>query len=290
MIKKVVLPVAGLGTRLLPMTKEMPKEMLPIFLNSINGKPCLKPIVQAIFEQLYDSGFREFGFIVGRGKRIIEDHFTPDLSFIKDLKRMNKAELAEELKSFYRRILKSTIVFINQPEPRGFGDAVLKAKSFVNETFLVHAGDTYIFSNNFNHFVRLIRAYEEFKVDAMFLVQEVKDPKIYGVIEGEKISDEIYNVTRTVEKPDKPPTNLAIMPVYLFDPIIFKALEATSPNKGGELELTCGIQKLVDWGFKVYAMKLPPNEISLDIGNPSSCMEAFNFSYKNLRYSPKREK
>src|SRR3972149_10289674 len=112
MIRKAVLPVAGLGTRLLPMTKEMPKEMLPIFVDSYNGEPCLKPMVQAVYEQLYDVGFREFGFIVGRGKRAIEDHFTPDLEFVKDLEKRNKNDPAKELLGFYRRIDNSIIVFV----------------------------------------------------------------------------------------------------------------------------------------------------------------------------------
>jgi len=282
MIRKAVLPVAGLGTRLLPMTKEMPKEMLPIFLRSINGKPCLKPMVQAIFEQLYDVGFREFGFIVGRGKRIIEDHFTPDLNFVNYLERIGKNELAKELEEFYRRIFDSTIVFINQPEPKGFGDAVLKAKSFVNESFLVHAGDTYIFSNNHNHLEKLMKVYEESKADVALLVQEVDDPRIYGVIEGEEIGEGIYRVNKAVEKPKEPPTNLAIMPVYIFDPIIFKALETTPLGKGNELQLTDGIQKLIEWRLKIYAIKLPTDGIRLDIGNPYSCWKAFNLSYKNL--------
>jgi len=283
MVRKVVLPVAGLGTRLLPMTKEMPKEMLPIFLDSVNGGPCLKPMVQAVFEQLYDAGFREFGFIVGRGKRVIEDHFTPDEGFIKELERRNKADLAEELRSFYKRVASSTIVFINQPEPKGFGDAVLKAKSFVNEDFLVHAGDTYIVSQNHNPIQNLIENHEKFGADATILVQEVEDPRIYGVIEGEEIENDVYRVRRAVEKPEKPPTNLAIMPVYVFDPIIFKALEATFPGKGGELQLTDGIQRLIGWGLNVCAVKLPPDGIRLDIGNPSSCWEAFNLSYQKLK-------
>ena len=282
MIRKAVLPVAGLGTRLLPMTKEMPKEMLPIFLRSTNGKPCLKPMVQAIFEQLYDAGFREFGFIVGRGKRIIEDHFTPDLNFVSYLEKKGKDEPAKELKEFYRRIFNSTIVFINQPEPKGFGDAVLKAKSFINESFLVHAGDTYIFSNNHNHLEKLMKVYEESRADAALLVQEVDNPEIYGVVEGMEICEGVYRVNKAVEKPQKPSSNLAIIPIYLFHPIIFKALEATPPGKSNELQLTDGVQKLIEWGLKVYAVKLPSDGIRLDIGSSDSCWNAFNISYENL--------
>jgi len=281
MMRKAVLPVAGLGTRLLPMTKEMPKEMLPIFVRSINGKPCLKPMIQAIFEQLYDAGFREFGFIVGRGKRIIEDHFTPDLSFVKYLEDKGKVEPARDLKEFYRRVFDSTIVFINQPEPKGFGDAILKAKSFVNEPFLVHAGDTYIFSKENIHLKRLIDVYEKNKADVVMLIQEVNNPKIYGVIDGDEVDNGVYRVKMAVEKPEKPPTNLAVMPVYVFDPIIFKALDTTPPGKDGEIQLTDGIQKLIDWGLEVYAVKLS-NGVRLDIGNPYNCWKAFIQSYENM--------
>ncbi|MEM2143719.1 MAG: sugar phosphate nucleotidyltransferase [Candidatus Jordarchaeaceae archaeon] len=282
MIRNVVLPVAGLGTRLLPVTKEMPKEMLPIFMNSTNNKACLKPLIQAIFEQLYDVGFRGFGFIVGRGKRAIEDHFTPDQYYLKELKKKNKNDLVNELENFYMRIANSTIIFINQPEPKGFGDAVLKAESFVKKTFLVHAGDTYIFSRDQDHIKRLIETHNRCDADATILVKDVKDPRIYGVIEGEEAEAGVYRVKKAVEKPEKPPTNLAIMPIYVFDPVIFKALKATPPGKGGEMQLTDGIQKLIEWGLKVYAVKMPSDDIMVDIGNPESCWQAFKLSYQYL--------
>jgi len=283
MIGKAVLPVAGLGTRLLPMTKEMPKEMLPIFLDSANGGPCLKPMVQVVYDQLYDAGFREFGFIVGRGKRAIEDHFTPDEEFLKELDSRSKADLAGELRSFYRRVNDSTIIFINQSEPKGFGEAVLRAKCFLNEPFLVHAGDMAILSKGCSHIRSLLENHKKLKADATLLIQEVGNPKVYGVIDGEEIENGIYSVKKAVEKPNKPPTNLAIIPIYIFNPIIFKALEVISPGEGGEIQLTDGIQKLIDWGSKVYAVKLAPDGIVLDIGNPDSCWNAFNISYQNLK-------
>jgi len=285
MIRKAVLPVAGLGTRLLPITKEMPKEMLPIFVHSANHRlePCLKPMVQAVYEQLYDIGLREFGFIVGRGKRAIEDHFTPDEEFVKELEKRDKADLAEELKSFYRRINDSTIIFINQPEPKGFGDAVLRAKCFANEAFLVHVGDTYIFCEDCSHIRSLIQKHEEFEAEVTMLIQEVENPGIYGVIEGKEVENRVYSVERVVEKPEEPPTNLAVTAVYILNPIIFKALETTAPGKNGEIQLTDGIQRLIDWGLKVYAVKVQPGAVRLDMGNPDSCWEAFNLSYQNLR-------
>ena len=104
-IKKVVLPAAGLGTRLLPITKETPKEMLPIYIRGENGNRYLKPVLQVIFEQLYDNNFREFIFIVGRSKRAIEDHFTIDNEFIKTLYEKNKSELATEMEKLYKNFV-----------------------------------------------------------------------------------------------------------------------------------------------------------------------------------------
>jgi len=125
MIRKVVIPAAGLGTRLFPATKEQPKEMLPIFSTATNGDVSVKPVVQMVFEQLYDVGFREFCYVVGRGKRGIEDHFTPDSNFVRLLEGMGKNGQATELEDFYEKLRTSTIMWVNQPEPKGFGNAVL---------------------------------------------------------------------------------------------------------------------------------------------------------------------
>jgi len=219
-----VIPAAGMGTRLLSATKEQPKEMLPIFARGMRGDLCLKPIVQLIFEQLYSVGFREFCFIVGRGKRAIEDHFTPDPSFVSKLDSRGLDSATEDLQAFYRMVDDSTLVWINQPAPRGFGDAVLKAKGFAgNDRFLVHAGDSYFLSKNAEHLRRLVRMSEEYKADTLFLSKEVEDPKRFGIVEGETMANGLVKVKHLVEKPAKPASKLAIMPVYVFDPVIFKA-------------------------------------------------------------------
>jgi dTDP-glucose pyrophosphorylase len=130
----------------------------------------------------------------------------------------------------------------------------------------------------------LIANHGKFKADATMLVKEVENPKIYGVIEGKEIENGIYNVEKAIEKPEKPPTNLAIIPIYIFNPKIFKALEDTAqPEKGGEMQITDGIQWMIDQGLKVYAVKLPPDRILLDIGNPESCWQSFYISYQNLK-------
>lgn len=282
MLRKAVIPAAGLGTRLLSVTKEQPKEMLPVFAKGKNGDLCLKPIVQLVFERLFQVGFREFCFIVGRGKRAIEDHFTPDFSYVSMLDSKGLGDAAMELEAFYKTVDGSTVVWVNQPEPRGFGDAVLKAKSFAgNDRFLVHAGDCHFISKNAEHLRRIVRLSERFKANALFLTMEVEDPTRFGVVEGTEDSDGLVKVKRLVEKPAQPSSKLAIMPVYVFDSSIFRALESTAPGFAGELQLTDGIQKMVDWGLNVYSTRVASGEVRLDVGSPDLYWEAQNLSHKH---------
>ncbi len=283
MIRKVIIPAAGLGTRLFPATKEQPKEMLPIFSKTSQGDMMVKPVVQLVFEQLHEAGLREFCYIVGRGKRGIEDHFTPDAHCIRTLEGMGKNGQASDLEDFYGKLESSTIMWVNQPEPKGFGNAVLMAQPFVqNESCLVHAGDSCIISTNMDYLKKLLDAFDRFNADAAFLVLEIENPKQYGIVEGDEIEKGIIKVKSVVEKPEKPKTNLAIMAMYIFHPIIFKALEATKPGKNGEIQLTDAIQKLVDWDLKVYAVKLDKNYSHLDIGSPERYWEALELSYKQF--------
>jgi UTP--glucose-1-phosphate uridylyltransferase len=284
-LRKAVIPAAGLGTRLLSVTKEQPKEMLPVFAKAKNGDLCLKPIVQLVFEQLHQVGFREFCFVVGRGKRAIEDHFTPDFSYVSMLDSRGLDGPAGELEAFYKMVDGSTVSWVNQSQPRGFGDAVLKAKSFVgDDRFLVHAGDSHFISRNAEHLRRVVRMSEESKADALFLSMEVDDPSRFGIVEGEMMADGLVKVKRLVEKPAKPASKLAIMPVYVFDSNIFRALEETKAGFAGELQLTDGIQQMVDWDLNVYATKLASSEIWLDIGSPDLFWEAQNLSHKHYAH------
>jgi UTP--glucose-1-phosphate uridylyltransferase len=261
--------------------------MLPVFAKGTNGDLCLKPIVQLVFEQLYHVGFREFCFIVGRGKRAIEDHFTPDFSYVQMLDSKGKDGPAGDLESFYKMIDSSTVSWVNQSEPRGFGDAVLKAKSFVGEDkFMVHAGDSHFISRNADHLRRVMRTSEGSKANALFLSMEVDDPKRFGIVEGETTESGLVKVKRLVEKPSKPASKLAIMPVYVFDSNIFKALEATQAGFAGELQLTDGIQKMVDWNLNVYTTKVESNEVWLDIGSPDLYWQAQNLSHRHWSHEP----
>jgi UTP--glucose-1-phosphate uridylyltransferase len=284
MICKVIIPAAGLGTRLFPATKEQPKEMLPIFTKTVHGNMAVKPVVQVVFEHLHEAGLREFCYVVGRGKRGIEDHFTPDTNCIKTLEDLGKNGQASDLENFYEKLQTSTILWVNQPEPKGFGNAVLMAQPFVqNESCLVHAGDSFIISENRDYLKRLIAAFEKYQADVAFLILEIEDPKQYGIVEGDEIEKGIIKVSSVVEKPEKPKTNWAIMAMYAFHPIIFKALEATRPGKNGEIQLTDAIQKVIDWGLKVYGVKLDKGYSHLDIGSPERYWEALELSHEQLK-------
>jgi UTP--glucose-1-phosphate uridylyltransferase len=285
-VEKVVLPAAGLGTRLLPATKEQPKEMLPIFAQGPEGDSCVKPVLQAIFEQFFDAGFRHFCFVIGRGKRAIEDHFTRHSEYMAVLRSNPRKSGARLLETFYSKLRNAEIVWVNQPDPRGFGDAVLRAKAWVapresDDGFVVTAGDTYILSSNLSHLRRLLGAYEDLRSDAIFLVKRIRDPRQYGVVEGDPLGRGIYEVHRVVEKPKRPPSNLAIMPVYIFSPCIFDALEKVQPDTRGEIQLTNAIQSLVESRLKVHALELKSSELRLDIGSPALYWDALRLSHRH---------
>jgi UTP--glucose-1-phosphate uridylyltransferase len=283
MIRKVVVPAAGLGTRLFPATKEQPKEMLPVFASTHDGEMVVKPVVQAVFEKLYNEGLREFCFIVGRGKRGIEDHFMPDAECIQNLEDLGRKSLASDFRTFYENLKNSTLVWINQPEPKGFGNAVLMAQPFVqNEQCLVHAGDSLIISKEMDYLKKLLSVHDRFEADATFLVLEIKNPKQYGIIEGKEAGQGVVKVDVAIEKPAKPATNLAIMAMYAFRPVIFDALKKTEIDKNGEIQLTDAIQRLIDDGLNVYAVKLDKSYSHLDVGSPERYWEALELSHTHF--------
>jgi UTP--glucose-1-phosphate uridylyltransferase len=282
---KAVIPVAGLGTRLLTATKVQPKEMLPVFAKE-GGELCIKPLVQLVFEQLFDFGIREFCFVVGRGKRAIEDHFTPDSDYLKRLTVPTpstpspKAAIASALERFYGRIDEASIMWVNQPVPLGFGHAVLQAKVFAGDApFLVHAGDAYVYCDDFGHLRRLLSSFED-GAECSLALRKVTDPRMYGVATG-KSSKGLVAIDEIVEKPKAPKSNLAVTPVYLFRRSIFDAIEEAGPGVGGELQLTDGIHVLIEEGKKVVGVELRPDESWMDIGTPATYWEALGISYRN---------
>ncbi len=281
---KAIIPVAGLGTRLLTATKVQPKEMLPVFSNE-RGELCIKPLVQLVFEQLFDFGIREFCFVVGRGKRTIEDHFTPDEEYLERLSSRggtqvssHRAATASALERFYRRVERASILWVNQPVPLGFGHAVLQGRVFAGaDPFLVHAGDAYIYTRDFGHLRRLLSCFEG-GAECALALRKVPDPRQYGVAAG-KSSNGVVAIEEIVEKPTKPKTNLAVTPVYLFRPSIFDAIEAAGRGVGGEIQLTDGIQALLRKGKSVLGVELRADESWLDIGTPSTYWEALEISH-----------
>ena len=280
-VRKAVITAGGLGTRLLPATKETPKEMLPIFAFNQSKGAYPKPVVQVVFESLYEVGFRDFCFVVGRGKRAVEDHFTPDYQFIHLLEEKGLKYQVEELNRFYHMIVNSKILFVNQPEPRGFGDAVLRAESFVgSEPFLVHAGDDLILSDNSSHLRRLLKTFDKNNADIVFLVEEVENPRQYGVVKAEFLKEGVLHVLDIVEKPREPPSNLAVVAIYVFKPSIFDKLKKAKPDKKGEIQLTDAIKAAIDNGERVFAVKLHKDEKRLDVGNPRRYWDALRESYE----------
>jgi UTP--glucose-1-phosphate uridylyltransferase len=265
-----VIPAAGLGTRLLPATKEQPKEMLPIFSYTLDGRKCVKPFLQVIFEKLYDAGSRDFCFVVGRGKRSIEDHFTLDSNFLYQLAAGNKIEPLNELSRFYGRVNDSDIVFVNQPNAKGFGDAVYRARSFTGkDPFIVHAGDDLIVSAKNQYVKRLVEAFQENDADACFFVERVKKPQDYGVIEAINLGKNLHRVIGIEEKPRVPASDLAVVAIYVFSSNIFEAIKSVNPS-GNEIQLTDAISDLIDQGCRVYGLELKRGEKRIDIGTPES--------------------
>jgi len=277
-VTKIVITAAGKGTRLLPFTKEIPKEMMPIFSNIFTNKKVVSPLLQYVYEQLYSMNFRDYCFIVGREKRSIEDHFTPDETYLRDLSGDNKKIITK----FYEKLEKSHLVWINQNRPLGFGDAVKRAEKYVgNNDFVLHAGDVTILSKTKHPVLRLIetaKKYPDAKV--ILLCKKVKDSKRYGVPTVSKLTNNIFNVNEVIEKPSKPKSKYGILPIYYFKSDIFSSLKKIKPGKGKEYQLTDAIQKLIQEKQKVLAITLEKNEDEVDVGTVSSYREAQDITFR----------
>ena len=281
MIETAIIPVAGHGTRLLTLTKDQPKEMVPIFAKSFN-EITLRPLIEHIFLQLFDSGIRNFFFIVGKKKRSIEDHFTLEKDQLHYLKKSDH-NYHDLLEDFYHKIEKSNIVWINQNSPRGFGAAILNAKELVgSKPFLVHAGDAYVRGNS-KHILNLVKTYEKNNPDIIFYLKKIPNPKSYGVALVSQIDNRIYQVKNLEEKPKHPKSNFAVMPIYVFNSKIFDALLEIKIGIGDELQLTDAIQKIISSGGDVKAMKFSRDDDCIDIGTPENYFHAIAVSYKDTK-------
>ena len=236
MIRKAVIPAAGLGTRFLPATKAQPKEMLPIIDT---------PTIQYVVQEAIDSGIDDLLIVSGKGKRAIEDHF--DRNFELETLLLEKQE--EALYNEIRRISDmANIHFVRQKELKGLGDAVYYARLHTaNEPFAVLLGDTVV-DSVIPATQQLIDIYEQYRqtiIGVEVVPREVVSR--YGIVAGEKVSDRIFNVTDLVEKPtvEQSPSTLAIAGRYILTPEIFKAIEQTERGAGDEIQLTDAMKILL---------------------------------------------
>ncbi len=245
-VRKAVLPVAGWGTRFLPATKAMPKEMFPIID---------KPVIQFIVEECLDAGIDNIIFVTGRHKRPIEHHFDINTDLEKHLEQCGKTELLKNIMEISRLI---NPIYIRQKEQLGLGHAVLVAEPVVGyEPFIVCLGDV-ILRDEDNVLRKMMDVYKRFgkSVIAVFEVEQREVSK-YGIIDGRHIEKDIYIIDDLVEKPklEEAPSRLAIVGRYLFTPRIFEKLKITPPGKGGEIQLTDAIRLLLE-EEAVYAIKI----------------------------------
>lgn len=234
-VKKAIIPAAGLGTRFLPATKAQPKEMLPI---------VDKPTLQYIVEEAVEAGITEILIVTGRNKKSIEDHFDKSVELELELERKGDAELLSMVRGISEMI---NIHYIRQKEPRGLGDAIYCARSFIgDEPFAVMLGDDVVDAKT-PCIRQLIDAYEEYQTTILG-VQKVarEETNKYGIISGKLIEDRIYKVKDMVEKPEpeEAPSEIAVLGRYIITPQIFEILRHLKPGKKGEIQLTDGLREL----------------------------------------------
>jgi UTP--glucose-1-phosphate uridylyltransferase len=267
-IDTAVVPVAGLGTRLLPATKSQPKEMLPV------GR---KPVVQYVVEELARVGMSRVLFITGPGKASIENHFDLNGELIQILRETGKEELLAELE-FGRAALQ--YFYTRQRQLLGLGHAVLCARSFVGDRpFVVALGDSIIGLHAQSDVVRRMTAcFEDRRAAAVIAFEDVPRAEVrrYGIAKPAD-DGEIFEIEDLVEKPsvDDAPSTLAIAARYVLSPAIFDVLATTSPGKGGEIQLTDAIRTMIRNGGRAYGVRLDASERRYDIGNFDAYFRAF---------------
>ncbi len=268
-VRKAIIPAAGLGTRFLPVTKASPKEMLPI---------VDKPTIQYIVEEARKSGIEDILIITGKGKRAIEDHFDA----VPELEENLKAKGKKEMLKMVEETTGLNMYFKRQSHPRGLGDAVLTAKSFVgNEPFVVMLGDD-LMEDKVPLTKQLVDSFEETGASTLAVLpvphEEVSK---YGIIDpSEEVEKDLYNVSKFVEKPavDEAPSNLAIIGRYVLTPEIFNILEKQGLGEGNEVQLTDAIDTL-NKKQRVFAKVF--NGDRYDVGNK------FGFLKTNIEYGLK---
>jgi UTP--glucose-1-phosphate uridylyltransferase len=274
MIKKCMFPVAGYGTRFLPATKSMPKEMLPV----VN-----KPLVQYGVEEAIEAGLTEIGFVTGRGKRAIADHF--DISY--ELEHQIKGTGKEKYLTSIRKVLQeATFSLTRQREMKGLGHAILTGETLIGrEPFGVILSDDLCVNDGEGVMTQMVRLFKQFRC-SIVAIQEVPKDQVhkYGVIAGENLRDGLYRIENMIEKPspETAPSNLAIIGRYILTPDIFDILRDTPPGKNGEIQITDALMKQAKDGC-VMAYKFKGTRF--DCGSVDGFVDATNYVYKNI-YDP----
>lgn len=278
MINKCLFPVAGYGTRFLPATKSMPKEMLPV----VN-----KPLVQYGVEEALEAGLNEICFVTGRGKRAIEDHF--DLNY--ELEHQISGTGKEKYLDSIRHVMDScSFSFTRQREMKGLGHAILTGRRLIgDQAFGVILSDDLCMPaiDGAGVMAQMVKLYKQFRC-SIVAIQEVEGEEIekFGVIEGEKLKENIYRVSNMVEKPKlvDAPSNMAIIGRYILTPDIFDILEKTAPGKGGEIQLTDALlQQAQEGAVLAYRFK----GTRYDCGSVEGYVEATHYVYEHIYRQPK---
>lgn len=276
MIKKCLFPVAGYGTRFLPATKAMPKEMLPV----VN-----KPLVQYGVEEAIGAGMNEMAFVTGRGKRAIADHF--DVSY--ELETQIQGTGKEESLASIRGILdQASFSFTRQREMKGLGHAILTGKTLIgSEPFgVILADDLCVNHGGDSVLAQMAQLYRQFRC-SIVAIMEVPDDQVhkYGVIAGECIKEGLYRVEDMVEKParEQAPSNLAIIGRYILTPDIFEILEQTPAGKNGEIQITDALLQQARQGC-VMAYQFQGTRF--DCGSVDGFVEATNHVYREIYLPP----
>ena len=279
-IRKVVIPVAGAGTRLLPVTKSQPKEMLPV------GR---KPVVQYVVEEAQRAGLKQICFVTGRDKFAIENHFDRDPDLIRRLIQSEKQSILDELD--YEEMGVS-FLYVRQSEQKGLAHAISMAEDFVGaEHFVCSLGDSIIWHDEEGSFLaRMVEIHEREGAAATVAVETVPAEQTYryGIVKptGDD-AGEYFALSDLVEKPApaQAPSDKAIAARYVFAPEIFDAIRRTVPDSAGEMQITDSIRNLVNAGKKVIAVPLAEGERRYDIGNFESYFRAFvDFAMNDDKY------
>ncbi len=269
-ISKCLFPAAGYGTRFLPVTKAMPKEMLPVMT---------KPLIQYGVEEAVEAGLYTMAVITGRGKRAIEDHFDISYELEHQIKGTSKEPLLQEIRNLIDRC---TFTYTRQIEMKGLGDAILKGEVLIGEEpfAVVLADDLCDNPEGDGVLAQMVKLFEKYRC-SIVAVQEVSKEEVskYGVIAGREIDEGVYMVDTMVEKPDaeEAPSNLAIIGRYILTPDIFDKIRRTEPGKGGEIQITDALMSQASDGM-VIAYRFHGRRF--DCGSIDGFVEATNYFYE----------